>query len=212
MSVRSHMVILLGAVFLGLFAFCMTEAQAVTVTIPNVAGKSVKSGIESWRYVGGNQNGTGCFVSKGTRKDTVKITRTIQYLMRGNKNNVQLNIEKQVILKYEVFSSGPQKGRVYRMYKPTMHVVLKECKYLRVFRLTTHAKSALLEYGLGFKGDGVAQFEESTYFTLPQQFPFRRDAFTEFLRRLFRVDFKTSQKEYVIAPGSAYGSVSVVLR
>lgn len=211
-SVRSSLALLLGFVCLCASACFTGQAYATTVQIPNVGGRSVQDGIESWRYIGGNQSGSGCTVSRGTRKDTIKVTRNIQHLVKGNKSNVNLNIKKQIVLKYEIFSSGTQKGKIYRVYKPSTRIILKECRYFRIFKLTTHTKCTLLEYGLGLAGGGFAQFEDSTSFTLPQQFPFKRDAFSEFLRRLFHIDMGTSQKEYKISPLGAYGTVSVVSR
>ena len=204
--------IVFGILCVGLCAAYAAPAQALTLRIPNAPGASATQGIESWRNVAGNQGTEGCSLSRGTRKDTVKVTRTIQYLIKGNSNNVRLNIEKRIVLKYEVYTQGPNRGKVYRMYKPTTRVIQKECRYLGIFKLTTRTRSTLVGYGLGLAGDAYGQLEETTAFTLPRQFPFKRDVFTEFLRGLFHIDLKTSQKEYRIVPSGSYGYVSVVSR
>ena len=186
-------------------------AYAKTGSIPEKPGSSFVDGVESWKYIGGSQ-GVGGQITAGSRKDTVKVNRTITYRVKGAKRNVNLNIEKRISLKYEVYSRGSRKGRVARVYKPTTTIIEKECRYLGVFRLTTSTKSLLMQYGATSNGHGVTMFEEHNSFKLPRQFPLKRDGLTELLRQAFSIDLGSSTKIFNIVPSGSYGKVVITNR
>lgn len=182
---------------------------AWTGRIPERTTRQITHGVKSWRFAASNTPGVGASITSGSRKDTARVTRVIAYGLQGNERNVQLDIEKRIVLRYEVFVKGPKAGKLYRFYQPTAVTVSKTCRYLRVFRLTTSAKTTLLDYGVTKRGCALTHFAERTTFTLPQQFPMRRDGLTQLLRSAFKIDFGNHISSYLVEPNGSFGQVSV---
>ena len=192
-----------------LWGGCVQVSAAWTGSIPEKTTRQLKNGVKSWKYLSSNTLGVGASITTGSRKDTKRVTRTILYKTSGNKRNVNLDIEKRLMVRYEVYAEGNQKGKLYRLYKPTMTTLEKTCRYLKVFRLTTSTKSTLLDYGIDEQGRGVVRFDERTTFTLPQQFPLRRDGLTQLLRQAFKIDMSEQVTTYLVEPNGSFGRVSV---
>lgn len=207
---RRYVTVLSALFCVVVFLLCVpTLAHAITRTIPDNPANSYKRGVESWRYFSAGNAGSGASVTRGSRKDTAKVTRTIMYELSGTSRGIQLNIRKRLRLVYEVYKSGAQKGKIYRFYKPSMVTIEKNCRYYRIFRLVTNTKSTLLDYGLTEEGEGIGAYEERTVFTLPRQFPMRRDALTELLRQAFNIDNGGKLYTYRVRAHGAFGAVSV---
>lgn len=186
-----------------------SSAFATGGVLPENPTKQLKFQTASWRYYSVGKTNTGAIVSRGSKENTKRVSRTILYTNTGDRRGLNINIRKRISLRYELYDKGPNKGKVYRLFKPTLTTLEKTCRFYRIFRLTPHLSTSLLNYGVLPSGEAVFSFEERMSFTLPRQFPLRRDSLTEFLRQLFHIEGKTQITTYRISPRGDCGTVSV---
>lgn len=186
-----------------------SAAGAAGGVLPENPTEQLKFQTVSWRYYALGKANSGAVVARGSKENTKRISRTILYTNTGDRRGLNVNIRKRIALRYELYDKGPKKGQVYRLYKPTLTTLEKTCRFYRIFRLTPHLSASLLNYGVLPSGEAVFTFEERMSFSLPRQFPMKRDSLTEFLRQLFHIEGKTQITTYRISPKGDCGTVSV---
>lgn len=180
-------------------------AYCRTVTLSTQAGKSVRVDDERWEY-----EGKAATVTRGSRNTTRKVSRTIRYTLAGRQGGLKARIVKRIVLKYEIYVSGPLKGRIYRLYTPRCVLEEAEARYLYLVRLTVHTRSTLTQASVDRSGHARVGFHESNSFTIPRQSIIKRDSLSDLLRSLVSINLENYNRFYTITPGG-YGTVRVVL-
>jgi len=188
---------------------CSGAVEARARNLPESGGKQVVLGIESWRYADSNSFGILSGVTRGTRSDTRKVVRSIEYAMKGYGRGIKLDIMKLIRIKYEVYSEGPRKGKLYRVYEPTVTSESKMAYYLGLFRMTVSQKSSVLEYGIRQNGIGVVVLRDAYTFKLPRQFPFGYNSLTDLLRQAFKIDSGCMERTFTIVPNKNYATIEI---
>lgn len=184
---------------------------AVTIKMPERVNATQRKDINYWTYQYSNKSGVAAQVSKGVRKDTEKVSRTLLNEIKGLRRGINLRLAKQVKINYEVYKSGPKKGQIYRVYKPTIKHTSKTASYLGVFRLSVSPNVRVTSNYVDSRGRGIVKISEQTTFKLPQQFPIRRDAFSQMLRQQFKIQSAQATRTFIITPNKNYGTLSITL-
>lgn len=167
--------------------------------------------ISVWYYSSARDSKVAATISKGIKKDTTKVVRTIRNDIKGMSRGVSLDISKEIKLTYEIYTSGAKKGELYRINKPQIKHVSKKARYLGLIKLTVSPKIEVVSYSIDQKGRAVVLLTEQTKFTLPRQFPLRRDTLTELLRQSFNIESKAVERTIVVMPQGQYGTVQLDL-
>lgn len=184
---------------------------AHALLIPEGVNMPVRKNYASWAHVQSNRRNVPAIVSKGIRSDTEKATRVIENRISGFTRNLRLDIAKEIRLNYEVYVRGAHRGKIYRVYKPSVTHTAKTARYLGIFRLTVTPKVSLLSYSINRFGEAVVVYKEQYVFTLPRQFPLKQNAFAELLRKSFKISSLPVTRTYTITPNSSFGRLVVSL-
>lgn len=187
----------------------LTMAGAREILLPEKGGRVTYDGYESWRYIQNGGDYGGATVSRGGLKNTRRISRTVEHVIAAKQRGLSVSIINHIKTKYDVYVDGPLKGKIARVFKPT--IARKEAKatMLGVIKLTVKLKNSI--------GSPVEQSNSSHTFvthqtvalTVPRQPFLSRDFVTELIRQILRFDLFEFTHTYRIVPGLPIGGVRV---
>ena len=193
-------------------AFTLPGTAAATTSylrIPERVGDYAVDREEHWGYTSGTSS-LGGTVSPGARSDTRKVTRTFTYRIKGSKLGLKMDISTLNTVRYEVYVSGPNKGKVYRFYAPTVVGKGGTASYLLIWKLTPKLVNTVLSVepaGSGYR----YRIRHDLSFTFPRQITIGRDQLSELVRRVFRLSFESYDRIINLVPDGGYGYLRVGL-
>lgn len=199
--------LLLAGVCISIILPVSAFAKPITLT----EKKQVKVGddVSKWYFTTARDSHVAAQISKGRRKDTAKVVRTLRNDIKGKARGITLDISKEIKLTYEVYTSGPKKGELYRINKPEIKHLKKSARYLGIIKLTSKPRVEVISYDISSDGSALIVLKEQTLFTLPRQFPMKRDTLTELLRKSFKIESKQVERRITIVPKGSYGTVQL---
>lgn len=201
-----------AAVFVlaGLALTAPSRAVAVqTLRIPEKVGSWATSGNERWGYDYSSVAGLGGTVSNGARSDTRKVTRTLVYRVSGDRAGLKLDVRALHTIRYEVYVSGPHRGAVYRVYKPTVVLRSASATYLLLWRLSVKMANAVISV-IGTPAGGSTYIaRHAITLTLPRQATVPGGAVGEVMRRYFSLVSGEYERSVTLVPDGRWGYLVV---
>jgi len=188
----------------------ISQASTRYLRIPEAVGSSAVDVEESWGYTVGTSPQLGAIVSAGTRSDTKKVTRTFKYQIKNSKLGLKMDIVATNVVRYEVYTSGPNKGKIYRFYKPTIVNQSGTASYLLIWKLTPKLTNEVFPpetSGAGYR----YRLRHTLTFSFPRQMTIGRDQLSELVRKVFRFSFGPYERIINLVPDGQYGYLRVGL-
>lgn len=213
LTARKVAILFVSAVLMSTVILLSAPSHVMAKPITLVEKTNVKVGntVSKWYYSTARDQRVAATISKGVRKDTSKVVRTVRNEIKGVARGISLDIAKEITLTYEVYTSGPQLGKIYRINKPQIKHLSKNARYLSVFNLSVSPKVEVVAYHVNKNQSATVRLREQTTFTLPRQFPLKRDVFSELLRKSFNIQSKPIEHTFTILPQGQYGTVQLEL-
>lgn len=196
--------------FLGFIMTFYAPAQTWAAGTMNLreSGASI-CGSERWEYTTPFESGTSAVITKGSRKDTKKITRIFTHTVSNSGLGLNIKWVSTNTIKYEIYVSGPNAGKIHKVFKPTSKKKEIKATYLYLFNFTIKPKVVVSSPLILTNGTARYSVQQQATITMPRQFPLKRDFLSDLIRRLFKFNFYNFTHTYTIYPSTSGGYVTV---
>lgn len=193
-----------------LVAGAPVQAHAArSLVIPEGVGSYLRAGGERWGYLYSGQRGLGGTVTKGTRSDTRKVTRTIEYGIGANERGLKFDAVAEHTVRYEVYVSGPSRGRIYRVYQPKVTFRRASGQMLMLWKLTVSLKSTIVSRADTASGGEVYRVKHQVTLKLPRQPLLPKSRWVELARQLAQASTGPYTRTVSIVPNGGWGTLVV---
>lgn len=197
------------AATLAVSAFPQRAHASEPLVIPERVGSFARAEGERWGYLYSNTRGVGAIIGRGTRSDTKKVVRTIEYGIAANEGGLKLNVVAEHTVRYEVYASGAKRGQIYRVYQPKVRVRTASGRLFYLWKLKVSLKSAVMSSNETDGGGEVYRVRHQLTLSLPRQPLLPRNRWIELARQLAEAKTGPYIRSVTIVPNGGWGRVVV---